>query len=402
MAGKTDKNESYSRKKSRARAWWDLCPARHLILILAAALTGLYFVLRLLESTDSPRLSFMNGPARAALVFACDHIARPWQTLASRICGFVPFSVWELFIIAVLGALALYLVISLILLIFCAGRPQRLYRLIMTFLSVFMLIFCLICWLWGSYYVTSDFTAMTGISPVKSTPEQLQTVCMYFADMANDLADDVPRDADGLFREDEDMIFGPSADLYLPTEAAWPALSGPSLAAKPVCFSRVLSVLGYTGGFSPLTGEANVNTDFPQALLPVTIAHELAHQRGVAAEDEANFTAVLACMNGGNAQYRYSAAVFAYIHLGNALYDADRDLWRECYDTLSEPVRADLDADNAYWDSFDSPAEQAVEEASTRTYDSFLRSQGETSGMDSYGECVDLLVAYYLDAASAG
>ena len=58
-----------------------------------------------------------------------------------------------------------------------------------------------------------------------------------------------------------------------------------------------MSYLDFTGFFFPFTAEANVNTDFPGALFASTIAHELSHQRGVAREQEANFTAVLACLN---------------------------------------------------------------------------------------------------------
>lgn len=43
-----------------------------------------------------------------------------------------------------------------------------------------------------------------------------------------------------------------------------------------------MSRINYTGFFFPYTAEANVNVDSPLCMLPSTIAHELAHQRGVA------------------------------------------------------------------------------------------------------------------------
>ena len=54
-------------------------------------------------------------------------------------------------------------------------------------------------------------------------------------------------------------------------------------------------------------------------------------------------------MESGDEDYRYSGALLAYIYLGNALYRADYDAWREVYSTLSENVRADLRANNDYW-----------------------------------------------------
>ena len=40
-----------------------------------------------------------------------------------------------------------------------------------------------------------------------------------------------------------------------------------------------------------------------------------------------------------------------------------------------------------------------VQEASNSVYDSFLKSNGQELGRQSYGKCVDLLVHYYLDEA---
>ena len=133
----------------------------------------------------------------------------------------------------------------------------------------------------------------------------------------------------------------------------------------------------------------------PLTLLPATIAHELAHQRGVAAEDEANFVSVLASLENGQEDYVYSAAVMAYIYLGNALCKADSARWAAVYATLSDAVRRDLGAHNAYWDRFDQP----VKEVSDRVYTAFLRTYGDDRGLQSYGACVDLLVAYYGETA---
>ena len=99
-------------------------------------------------------------------------------------------------------------------------------------------------------------------------------------------------------------------------------------------------------------------------------------------------------MESGDEDYRYSGALLAYIYLGNALYRADYDAWREVYSTLSENVRADLRANNDYWARFETPAADVSE----KVYESFLQTYGDDRGMQSYGACVDLLTVYYLDA----
>ena len=85
-----------------------------------------------------------------------------------------------------------------------------------------------------------------------------------------------------------------------------------------------------------------------------------------------------------------------YIYLGNALSRADREAWEEVYYSLSETVRRDFSENNAIGTQFE---DSAVQSASTSVYDSFLKSNGQELGRQSYGKCVDLLTHYYLEAA---
>ena len=66
-----------------------------------------------------------------------------------------------------------------------------------------------------------------------------------------------------------------------------------------------MSAMNFTGFYFPFTGESNVNMDSPAMLLASTCAHELAHQRGIASEQQCNFLAVLACTRCDNANYNY-------------------------------------------------------------------------------------------------
>ena len=151
--------------------------------------------------------------------------------------------------------------------------------------------------------------------------------------------------------------------------------------------------MDFTGFFSPFTGEACINTDSPSSMTPVTIAHELAHQRGIAAEDEANFIAVMTCLEDGDADYVYSASLFALSHLQNAMYKSgDIEEWERLKATYSEGVQADLAKNREYWNEF---RDSAVHQAVSDTYDAFLKSYDQELGRETYGACVDLLVEYY-------
>lgn len=368
--------ETTEKKKITFRPLWRLCPARHAVLLISLAWLAAYFLLR---------------ENRAVMNFLCKALVRPWHAFAGRLFSAVAFSVteWVILFLAALGVVLLVLLIVQLI----RRRWVRAYRTGMTILSVSAAMFALFCLWWGVLYYSDSFTEQAGLERRNISVQELETVTRYFAEQASAAGEHVECGEDGVFRADKSDIFRRSADIYGGAEQIFPCLAAPAVRAKPVLLSRLLSYIRYTGFFFPYTAEANLNADSPACLLPSTIVHELAHLRGVAREDEANFCAVVACLESGDEDYRYSGALLAYIYLGNALYRADYDAWREVYSTLSENVRADLRANNDYWARFETPAADVSE----KVYESFLQTYGDDRGMQSYGACVDLLTVYYLD-----
>lgn len=372
-------NEQTTKKRGFA-AIFRLCPARHVVALLGAVLIGTHLATR------------RNYALNRAL---SEGFVRPVHRLFSQIADVLPFSLAELLIAAGVIGLLVYIITTILRGIRQKGWGVRIYRLCMTLLSAFLAIYAGFCLLWGVYYYGDDFAAKSGLSRDKISVEQLQTVTVYFADMANAYADRVPRDENGVCAIDRAAVLERSRVLYAGLEQKYPCLTGPPVRAKGIVCSRVMSAIDFTGFFFPFTAEANVNMDFPTALFPSTVAHELAHQRGVAKEQEANFVAVLACLEDGAPEQVYSAALLAYVHLGNALYSADREAWAEVYGSLSDRVKGDFAADRAYWKQFETP----VREASNTVYEGFLQSYDQELGLKSYGACVDYLVNYYYEAA---
>ena len=78
-------------------------------------------------------------------------------------------------------------------------------------------------------------------------------------------------------------------------------------AVKPMASSFVYTEFQITGvTYSPL-GEANINILNTATNLPLTVAHELAHTKGVMREDDANKLAFYVCLNSDHPYLRYSA-----------------------------------------------------------------------------------------------
>lgn len=374
-------NKTAEKKRPPLSALYRLSPAGHIIAAVSAALILLHLLTR-----DN----------HALMVWVSERLVRPVHRTLAVLNDHLPLSVAELLIGLAVITILVYIIYTIIKLIRCGGRLKRLYAAVINLLAAGLAVYAGFCMLWGVYYYGDDFMTRSGLKNDNISVEQLETVTEYFAALVNEYSSQVPRDADGNYVADRDAILRRSNEVYANVEETLPCLSGPAVRAKGVYFSRVMSYTDFTGFFFPFTAEANVNTDFPPALFASTVAHELAHQRGVAKEQEANFAAVLASLEYGDAEYCYSACVLAYTHLGNALYSADYDAWKSIYLTLNEDVRRDFAANREYWAQFETP----VQKVSNTVYEGFLYSYDQSMGLKSYGACVDLLVNYYYEQAS--
>ena len=161
---------------------------------------------------------------------------------------------------------------------------------------------------------------------------------------------------------------------------------------KPVMLSEPMTYTHITGVYTFFTGEANINVNFPDYCIPYTAAHELAHQRGIAREDEANFIAFLVCMESDDPYIQYSALLNVYEYVRNALYSASKERYRKVNKLLSEEIYAE---GVAYSEFFEKYKENVVAEVSQQTNNAYLQSQGNKEGSKSYNMVVDLAVAYY-------
>jgi hypothetical protein len=160
-------------------------------------------------------------------------------------------------------------------------------------------------------------------------------------------------------------------------------------------YSRAFSRLGFTGFYFAFTGESNINTHSPACLIPSTIAHELAHQLGVFAEEEANFAGIAACVTSGIPMYEYSGALSALMYLSSALRSADAELWASVSGGLCDEVRRDWSDNSAYWESM--RTDTGVGVIANAVYDRYLKANGQPLGVKSYGACVDLLVEWHTE-----
>ena len=349
--------------------------AVHIWALLVAALFGLYawgISSREAANTVSAVTQAMK-----------DGYARLWYLF--------PFSVVEWFYVAFILTVIVWVAVLVIRVVKGPERGHRFYGGVLGLACLCLTAWGLYCVLWGVNYYADGFQEKSGVYAQPVEVEELERVTRYFAENLSELAGEIPRDENGVFAVPRDAIFAESTHIYDNISREFPFLAREDRVPKKMVFSRLFSAMNFTGFYSPYTGESNLNVDSPACLLPADIAHELAHQRGIASEQECNFLAVAASTASDSVVYRYSGYLMGYIHLGNALYRADREKWEAVYSLLPDTVVADLRYHSTYWDQFDS----LVATVSEKIYDTTLKTYGQTDGIQSYGTVVDLLVAYY-------
>ena len=329
---------------------------------------------------------------RSVSDFISSYISFPVRNGLAFLCSFTDWSVaeWQLILFALFVAVfVICLIVALI------KNFRNFFSVLIRYLSFVSLVAAIIGFLvvllLNVPYYSKSFSEKSGIVAEKSSTDDLYMTTKAVAMLLKGSADSVSRDENGVFNEKLETLFNLSPSVYRNIERDYPFLKGYELRAKKVLFSFALSTIRTTGVAYPLTGEANINIHQPAAYIPATIAHEIAHQRGISSESEANFVAILACDLSGDNAYRYSGYLFAYGYLASALAEEDYDRYLEITKTLPTGVLSDLKYHYEYWKQF----ENEISEYTDSIYDDFLKSQGQDLGIKSYGAVVDLLIAYY-------
>ena len=352
--------------------------------LIPMLLQGLYLLTR-----NNRRL--MNGVIR--------YMTNPYKRVMEKITDYLPFAVSEV-IYAVLIITVFILLIRSLFFLFKRSIPLKTKLKKVSFFCYF--VFVCILWLyvgftatWGINFYGDSFLESTNLTDRAVSPEELYSIAMDYTEHLNELAPRIERDESGIYAYPVKDLLHASDGLFDSLSSEFPYLLAKDHRPKGLFFSRIMSYIDMTGYYFPFTGEANVNTDAPAALLPATICHELSHQRGVTNEDEANFLAILACIRSDDISYVYSGYLFGWIYLVNALYKADKDLYAEVYDTLCEEARIDNSYNSNYWRSLrENKIAKNTQKVSNKVYSSFIKSYGEADVMKKYGACVDLLVDY--------
>ena len=162
---------------------------------------------------------------------------------------------------------------------------------------------------------------------------------------------------------------------------------------KKSLYSYPLTYMGFSGYLNPLTNEAQVDGIIPTYKFPTTTAHEMAHQLGYAAENEANFIGFLATINNDDIYFKYTGYTFGLRYCLNEIYYRDEALYETLVSSLNTGVLKNYKEVRDFWEAHQNPAEPIFK----LFYSNFLKANKQTKGMESYSYVVALLVNYFED-----
>ncbi|MBQ8202709.1 MAG: DUF3810 domain-containing protein [Clostridia bacterium] len=313
----------------------------------------------------------------------------PFQWLVS----ILPFSLTEAVVLLGIPILIILLVIWIIRIV-KSQKPsknlERGFRFIAFCLSLLLLIFMVMD---GANFSRKPIGQLLDLPDGKYTADDLYKVTCDLALNASKAREVLPEDENGCvtLSVSQNKLLLLADDCFDSLKEEYPFMTTGVWRVKSVALSHLWSYTGYTGVYCPWLSEASINTDVPASELGHTAAHEIAHTVGFARENECNFIGFLACSGSSQADYKYSGYLAAFIYCSNALYKADKELWRDAYGNLSDGVLRDIKQRGEYWDSFSGE----VMESSQAVNDTFIKANGDKNGVLSYNLMVELMLRYY-------
>lgn len=170
---------------------------------------------------------------------------------------------------------------------------------------------------------------------------------------------------------------------------------------KPMLTAWLFTEFNITGVSIAITTEAMVNQLVPWSSIPFTMAHELAHAKGVMREEDANLVALYITLQSQNDFIRYSGYFSSFSSLLNlASYTNIPNHRQSLVNQLSPAIRSNYQAYGLFWQNY-----QWLNELARAVNDFYLRilgnngvssynDQEETETIEENGETIQIIVSF--------
>lgn len=244
--------------------------------------------------------------------FFATTFARAWIFVFGNISSVLPFSCYELFLIV---AIALAVVFVVLLIKFLANRKwNKLLSMtliaaitVMSFLSIYTATATMT---YNRHELPQDI--YKSYSGDDLTYEQALELAQIMVDGLNETYEQTKHDENGNIVIPYDV-----RELSSLIDEAYGKINGDYLSSytprgKKIINKTLMSEMHIVGVFFAPFGEANVNGYENNLYLPQTLAHEIAHSKGVMREFQADIVSCYALLQSDDPYLRYSAYVKCY------------------------------------------------------------------------------------------
>jgi len=294
------------------------------------------------------------------------------------ISGIFPFAIGDI-IYAILIAFVLYKTVRLYKSRKTLKKQDRV-TIPLQVLNFLLLLYIIFKIVWGLNYSRPSVSEALGIGYEKYTVKELVTLGSYFVDKTNALK--LKQGKIPAYQVADLEKTSAQAYSLMEKKSALFRYSNPCL--KAVLSPWVISKVGIEGYYAPLSGEANMNTNLPDFVKPYVSCHEIAHQLGIAYEDEANLLGYLTASNSPDLNYQYSANYEMLRYILFEIRMKSPDDYKLLYNKLLPQVLADFKTEKEFWRKYNGQMFGYMDAA----FDRFLKLNNQQKGIDSYQDIV--------------
>ncbi len=300
--------------------------------------------------------------------------------------GWIPYSVGDVLILFLLLYL-LHFVYSLL-----RYKFKKTVSLTLEFTAVLSVIYFCFYFFWGLNYYRVPLEKNLRFQQKKYSSEQLIKTTKFVANELNKIHFSITNNDTLIVKSPytRKEIYKLSVHGFKEVEKLFPILKYRFPSVKSSSMSLLQTYNGTSGYLNPLTGEAHVNSRIPKTGYPTTTCHEIAHQIGFAAENEANFIGFLAANYSENPYFKYASYRMAFSYCIAEVRKRNPKISKEIWSTLHKGIVKDYNNSYIFWNSYKNPIEPLVKKG----YNSYLKANNQKAGIASYNYVVDLLISF--------
>lgn len=338
-------------------------------LCILGALTVLFVVLSLLLSNTE------------VCEFFATTISRWWIAAFGFLSSLFTFSTYEYFLILAIGGGVTCLVFVVI---FLAKRRWK--KLLSLVLSMAIAVMSFL----NIYTATASFAynreplpdyVYTEYNSEQFSYEQALDLAQTLVEKANYAYQNTRHDEEGniVFPFGFDQLSALLAKEYQRLDSDYFSSFTPR--GKRIANKWLMSQLHITGVFFAPFGEANVNGNENNLYLPFTLAHEMAHSKGVMREYEADIVAMYVLLTSDNIYLQYSALARAASYAISLvyLYPNSVEDGQNLYAMLDGGIALEKSNYSKFYAQF-----QLLDDLGKFFNDIYLKLQNQQGGTDSY------------------